>query len=444
MNCEILRIHYLRANGVFACNCSAGDQLVLGRASDAELVVANAKHDFMAGKFAAGEAPWGDLCRNCVFFREQEPFTDPRADKLIEKFHIEPSLACALRCPGCNRIHQAKTREGDVFLDVGHLRNTLSQLRSAGYSIGYFFLCGAGEPLSHPGLEELLGVLRELYPNTQIVLNTNGNYDFAKVFARGVYPDRLLVSVDGARQGSYEQYRVRGDIAQAFRFMRDAKRIAGSVLAVDWKYILFTYNDSDEELLESQRLAEDMGIDSLQYVFTHTPEHSRRYTVEHAHELPIVSPLAYLETTPHLYHEKSLLQATGPMHSDLAPAFAHKDSLRIVVDKLSMLAGKGFITGWAMEHSGLNPRELKVLVNGSACGSAQTLQPRPDVLKAFPASKNPSSGFRAFIKLPENLPVGQATVSLRFLATDGTEFTFDIPCRVQAPEEGGFNSQSKA
>ena len=88
--------------------------------------------------------------------------------------------------------------------------------------------------------------------------------------------------------------------------------------------------------------------------------------------------------------------------------------------------------------------EIKVLVNGHACGSAQTLQPRPDVLKAFPSSKNPSSGFRAFIKLPEALPVGEAQVSLRFLATDGTEFTFDIPCRVLSPDEGGFNSQSKA
>ena len=44
-----------------------------------------------------------------------------------------------------------------------------------------------------------------------------------------------------------------------------------------WQYILFEWNDSDEELAEARRRAADIGV-PLKWVFTHSEGASKRYT----------------------------------------------------------------------------------------------------------------------------------------------------------------------
>ena len=132
-------------------------------------------------------------------------------------------------------------------LDV--YRHTIESLHREGYEVNLFFFCGQGEPLSHPQIEDFIATTREFFPAAPFVINTNGNYQFDRVFKRGIYPDKLIVSVDGLYQSSYEQYRINGDAATAFQFMHDAKRASGRPPIVEWKYILFIYNDSDAELV---------------------------------------------------------------------------------------------------------------------------------------------------------------------------------------------------
>src|SRR5207247_5349293 len=95
--------------------------------------------------------------------------------------------------------------------------------------------------------------------------------------------DEVTFSIDGATPESYVKYRQRGrfDLAIAtLRAMADEKRKAGRDLPfLNWRYILFTWNDSDEEMHRARSLATNIGVDRLCWEMTDHPEgaYSRRF-----------------------------------------------------------------------------------------------------------------------------------------------------------------------
>ena len=95
--------------------------------------------------------------------------------------------------------------------------------------------------------------------------------------------DEVTFSIDGATPDSYVQYRQRGDFAKAIRNLTalvDEKRKHGlDVPFVNWRYILFSHNDSDEEMALARKMAADIGVDRLSWEITDHPENmfSRRF-----------------------------------------------------------------------------------------------------------------------------------------------------------------------
>lgn len=384
MTCEMLDIVYLRANGELPCNCATGEKVNLDWLNDRadwNLVKAfeNERFSQIRRSFAEGQLPWGKVYDECVFLQRDQPMRNALVnEKRITKFHIEPSLACALRCPGCSRVKQAAERGGPVFLRVELFQRALKQLSEANYVIDFFFFCGQGEPLSHPQIHELIDACRNDFPNVPVVINTNGNYDYSKVL-RGRYVDRFIVSVDGLYQTSYEQYRINGNVELALRFMYDAKHVAQERAPfVEWKYILFTYNDSDEELIAAQQKAEELGIDSLWFVLTFTPEHSRRYTMQNFSELPIVSPIAYIYSTPQQSHEyRVFTPATSPnveSRRDLAAT-----GWRGRVDECKVARDQVFLQGWIQPPPGARLSGITISCGNVLLGRARYGVRRPDV-----------------------------------------------------------------
>jgi hypothetical protein len=78
-------------------------------------------------------------------------------------------------------------------------------------------------------------------------------------------------------------YRKRGDFDKAIRNLRAAvgeKRHGGrDVPFINWRYILFTHNDTDEEMERARAMAADIGVDRLCWELTDHPEDmfSRRF-----------------------------------------------------------------------------------------------------------------------------------------------------------------------
>lgn len=154
------------------------------------------------------------------------------------------------------------------MLDLNRLRLLMSSLRKEGYTILNIEFCGQGEPLDHKDFPALLGIIKEHYPKTRLRIITNGNHVYSEKL-RDLSVDEIMVSIDGAIQANYEKYRINGDLEKALAFTKDAKA-AGRASKIVWKYILFDHNDSLEEIALAEQLAQDIEVDELQFVRTHT------------------------------------------------------------------------------------------------------------------------------------------------------------------------------
>ena len=127
--------------------------------------------------------------------------------------------------------------------------------------------------------------IKSRHPHVYLYTSTNGlalTEDGARRLARSGI-DEVTFSIDGATPESYVQYRQRGDFAKAIRNLTalvDEKRKNGlDVPFVNWRYILFTHNDSDEEMDLARKMAAEIGVDRLSWEITDHPENmfSRRF-----------------------------------------------------------------------------------------------------------------------------------------------------------------------
>lgn len=90
---------------------------------------------------------------------------------MLEKIDIHITDHCNLNCKGCT--HFSPLSE-EFYLNPVNFRADLARFAAlTGAQLGQMFLLG-GEPLLHPHLTEFFPIARELFPNTQIIVITNG------------------------------------------------------------------------------------------------------------------------------------------------------------------------------------------------------------------------------------------------------------------------------
>jgi hypothetical protein len=156
----------------------------------------------------------------------------------------------------------------------------------AGRSLGRIDFFNYGEAFLHKRAVEMCAYIKQKFPHIYLYTSTNGlafSEDQARQLAHtGI--DEVTFSLDGASQESYARYRQRGkfDLAIAnLRALLDEKAKSGrDVPFVNWRYILFNWNDTDTEMELARRLAADLGVDRLCWEITDHPEDSfsRRFT----------------------------------------------------------------------------------------------------------------------------------------------------------------------
>jgi hypothetical protein len=142
-----------------------------------------------------------------------------------------------------------------------------------------------GEAFLHKRAVEMCEYIKARFPQVYLYTSTNGlafrDGDVKRLVHSGI--DEVTFSIDGATPESYAVYRQRGDFDKALRNLRlavDAKRKAGrDVPFINWRYILFSHNDSDAEMNRARELATEIGVDRLSWELTDHPEDlfSRRF-----------------------------------------------------------------------------------------------------------------------------------------------------------------------
>jgi hypothetical protein len=211
---------------------------------------------------------------------------------LPSRLYIECTAACNISCnqaccapeTGITRTRQAGMLDYDLFTRV---------VDEAGPSVGRIDFFNYGEAFLHKRALDMVEYIKSRYPHVFLYTSTNGlalTEDGARRLARSGI-DEVTFSIDGATAESYVKYRQRGDFAKAIRNLTalcDEKKKHGlDVPFVNWRYILFSHNDSDEEMALARRMAAEIGVDRLSWEITDHPENmfSRRFmpgTPEHA------------------------------------------------------------------------------------------------------------------------------------------------------------------
>jgi hypothetical protein len=146
--------------------------------------------------------------------------------------------------------------------------------------IEYF---GFGEPFLYKDTITFLREVRRTRPGIEIVTATNGTVLTPvqiQAIATEALLDRVVFSIDGATHDSYRKYRIGGSFDKAFGKMKalaDACRAAGTWrkyvteppgrVQVTWQYILFEWNDSDEELSLAREFARNIDV-PIEWVIT--------------------------------------------------------------------------------------------------------------------------------------------------------------------------------
>ncbi len=233
---------------------------------------------------AAGSKFCGDCPLKLPLKGEPAPQRSLAVAKLPSRMYIECTAACNISCTeaccapetGITKTRQTGMLDFDLFTRV---------VDEAGPGLVRIDFFNYGEAFLHKRAIEMCEYIKGRFPHIYLYTSTNGlmfTEESARRLARSGI-DEVTFSLDGASQESYEKYRQRGkfDIAiRNLRAMTDEKRRAGRDLPVlNWRYILFNWNDSDEEMDRARKLAMEIGIDRLSWEITDHPEnaYSRRF-----------------------------------------------------------------------------------------------------------------------------------------------------------------------
>jgi radical SAM protein with 4Fe4S-binding SPASM domain len=174
---------------------------------------------------------------------------------------VEPTTACNLRCPECPSGLRAFTRPtGNLKADF--FRRMLTELhRDLLFLIFYF----QGEPYINPDFLEMVAHAHQ--QGIYTITSTNGHFLSVENARHTVTSglDRLIISVDGATQEVYEQYRKSGKlevVLQGARNVVACKRALGSRTP----HIIFqvlVVRPNEHQIPDIFRLAQEIGVDEV-------------------------------------------------------------------------------------------------------------------------------------------------------------------------------------
>ena len=174
---------------------------------------------------------------------------------------MEPTTACNLRCPECPSGLRAFTRPtGNLKSDF--FKNTIDSLADRLMYLIFYF---QGEPYINPEFLDMVKYASE--KGIYTITSTNGHFlhdeNARKTIESGL--DRLIISVDGTTQETYENYRIGGNLENVLQGARNIvawkKKLKSSTPHVIFQFLVVRPNEHQIEDLYT--LAAEIGVDEV-------------------------------------------------------------------------------------------------------------------------------------------------------------------------------------
>ncbi|HET6225750.1 MAG TPA: SPASM domain-containing protein [Bacteroidia bacterium] len=198
---------------------------------------------------------------------------------------FEPTTSCNLRCPECPSGKREFTRPTGM-LQTDFFKNSLDDLhKEISYLIFYF----QGEPYLNTQFLEMVKYAsqKKIYTATSTNAHYLNDINARKTVESGL--DRLIISIDGTTQRTYEQYRVGGSLDKvlegAQNIMKWKKELKSATPHVIFQFLVVKPNE--HQLRDMQLLAQKMGVQELRF------KTAQVYDYEHGNALiPTISKYA--------------------------------------------------------------------------------------------------------------------------------------------------------
>ena len=174
---------------------------------------------------------------------------------------IEPTTACNLGCPECpSGLRQFTRATGNLKEEF--YQKVIDQVAKDTFYLTFYF---QGEPFINPKFLDMVEYANQR--NIYTATSTNAHFLNDKSAKRTVESglDRLIVSIDGTTQETYENYRVNGKLE---------KVLEGTKNVIKWKkklnsktpHVIFQFlvvRPNEHQIDEVYKLAEELGVNEV-------------------------------------------------------------------------------------------------------------------------------------------------------------------------------------
>lgn len=190
---------------------------------------------------------------------------------------FEPTTSCNLRCPECPSGLRAFTRPTGM-LENTLFNDTILQLKDKLHYLTFYF---QGEPYLNPKFLDMVNFahINGIYTAT----STNAHYLKDEMAKKTVESglDRLIISIDGTTQETYQSYRKGGKLDRVIEGTKNVIRYKKELKSKK-PFIIFQFlvvKPNEHQIEDVLQLGKDLGVDEVRL------KTAQVYDYEHGNEL---------------------------------------------------------------------------------------------------------------------------------------------------------------
>jgi len=177
--------------------------------------------------------------------------------------YIDPTTSyCPLRCPGCSTGLRLGLRKPHM-LEWELYKSLIDEIGDYLFDIELY---NWGEPLLNKQTPEFIRYAKS--KDIKVVVHTNLSVHLSDEYIRNLVRsglDKLIASVDGATQETYEKYRRGGDLSlvrnNMERIQAEKRALGFKTPEIIWKFLVFKHNE--HEMATARTTYKDWGADGV-------------------------------------------------------------------------------------------------------------------------------------------------------------------------------------
>jgi len=183
---------------------------------------------------------------------------------------VEPASVCQLRCPECpvgqgrptpNPSLKGREFSGAPYMSREVWERVLEEIKKTAHTVQFYF---QGEPLLHKELNRMIYEANKYGLYTIVSTNAQAMTQDLAMDLIGAGLDRIIISMDGLTEESYQAYRVGGSLEQckkAIGYLRKAKDYLETHTVIEIQCLRLRTNEHEWAEFKCQYKA--LGADRL-------------------------------------------------------------------------------------------------------------------------------------------------------------------------------------